>query len=359
VRRRRRGNEQPGLTVHDQVGNAADRGRDDRTSVRHRLDDAEWQPLAVRGQDDDGGARVEPVQLGMRQEPERVRDERAQRPVTGDDEVQPAGRLDQLANTLLRREPPGVEDFRRLDLAADLDGDLDAVRDHAHVLGAAASSGCRERFRDADHDAGAAEDEADEPRRTARQLEVGESAGRAGALQGDDEGPARERGDEPGGEPMRVHEIGALRRAAKRPEHREEHQGRHPRPAAQVVDDAAAVREAVVAVHAGREHLDLDAVALEAAHHVRDEAAGVVLGMARIGRGQMDDLHVLSIGVRPARLDPRTPAQRIGQSAYRPSSYSFGRQSSRPTRRRSSRSQSAGSGKSPVLRYRFHSSTRS
>src|SRR6185436_8001654 len=94
------------------------------------------EALAVRRARDDRSPLVELAELAVRHEPERARDLRTQRTVAGDDEVHPARRLDELEDPLLAREPSREEHLRPRGRLADERRDLDAVRDHAHVLNA-------------------------------------------------------------------------------------------------------------------------------------------------------------------------------------------------------------------------------
>ncbi len=72
----------------------------------------------------------------MVDEPPRLRDRCAQRPVPGDDQGQTARRLDELEHALLLREPAGVEDLGRVGLLTDLRREVDAARDDADRAGA-------------------------------------------------------------------------------------------------------------------------------------------------------------------------------------------------------------------------------
>jgi hypothetical protein len=81
--------------------------------VGHRLEHAERQALAVGGEDHDRGAAVQALELLVRDEAQRSGDEVSQRAVAGDDEVHAAGRLDELENPLLAREPSREEHLGR------------------------------------------------------------------------------------------------------------------------------------------------------------------------------------------------------------------------------------------------------
>ncbi len=97
-----RRDEQAGLAVHDEVEQAADRGRDDRPPVRHRLGAGHAEALAPRRARDHGRARVQRRSSCVRDEAERPGHALAQRPVAGDDERHPVGRRDELEHALLR-----------------------------------------------------------------------------------------------------------------------------------------------------------------------------------------------------------------------------------------------------------------
>ena len=68
-----RRHEQPGLAVDDQVEQPADRARDHRPAVGHRLGAGDAEALAVRRHRDHGGPLVQRRQLVVRHEPERRR----------------------------------------------------------------------------------------------------------------------------------------------------------------------------------------------------------------------------------------------------------------------------------------------
>src|SRR5581483_11893912 len=97
--------------------------------------------LAAGRAGDDGRPLVEAEQLVVRHPAERPGDAVAERAVAGDYERQTARCLDELEHALLRREPTGVEDVRRLVRLARRGGDVDAGRDHADVARAEAPGG--------------------------------------------------------------------------------------------------------------------------------------------------------------------------------------------------------------------------
>ena len=96
-----RRDEEAGLAVDDEVEQAADRGRDDRPPVRHRLRASDAEPFAARRARDHRGARVQRRELVMRDEAEGPGDPVAQRPVAGDDEPHPNGGRHELEHALL------------------------------------------------------------------------------------------------------------------------------------------------------------------------------------------------------------------------------------------------------------------
>jgi len=97
-------------------------------------------------------------------------------------------------------------------------------------------------------------------------------------MQADDEGPAGKEGDDGAGEPVRVHQVGLLGRPAKRADHREDEQERQPGPPLDACDNAASVasRQAVVAIRARADDLDLDASRPQVLDGVEHEPAGEV-----------------------------------------------------------------------------------
>ena len=101
-------NDDSGLAVHDEVAEAADRSRDDRPPMGHRLKAGDTEALPVGRAGDDGCARVHVQELGVRNETERTRHLRPKRPVSGDDQVQSARGLDELDYSFLGRESTGV-----------------------------------------------------------------------------------------------------------------------------------------------------------------------------------------------------------------------------------------------------------
>ena len=193
----------------------------------------------------------------MRDEAERTRHAVAQRPVAGDDERQPARRLDELEDALLRREPAGEEDVRRLvRLARPSSGTstpLGITRtSRAPSSRAAAASSCEAQIASRAR----AQDPPGERRRAPGELDVG-------APELDDERLARSPpATSPAGSQWAWTRSAsrAARRAdaRERGEHRRQQQP-EPGPAAEVADDAVAVRDPEVAERERRDDLDLDA----------------------------------------------------------------------------------------------------
>ena len=184
----------------------------------------------------------------MGHEAEPVGNEVAKRSVPRDHEVHPGRGGEKLFDPLLRRETARKEDLGGLGLDAHGLRDLDAVRDDADIAGATARGRVSERGRDADHDTSPADDRPEEAREPARELEVCEPPGRPRAVQREDERPASEHAHGSRGQPVRVDEVAAAGSAAHGADHRDQQERGEPRPALQVVDEAASVREAEVAV---------------------------------------------------------------------------------------------------------------
>src|SRR5439155_4760642 len=65
--------EEPRLAVDDEVAEAADRGRDDRAGVGHRLEARDAEALTARRARHDGSACVQTLQLVVRDEPQGAR----------------------------------------------------------------------------------------------------------------------------------------------------------------------------------------------------------------------------------------------------------------------------------------------
>src|SRR5512133_344294 len=90
-----RGYDQPGHAVDDEVAQSTDVRRDDRPPMRHRLQTGDAEALSARRTGDDGRARVQALQVPVRDEAERARDPWPQRPVARYDELHPVGRCDE------------------------------------------------------------------------------------------------------------------------------------------------------------------------------------------------------------------------------------------------------------------------
>jgi len=217
-----------------------------------------------------------------------------------DDETEVAHRLDEGVDVLLRREAADVQRARRLLGRSRLVRDADAVRDH-DGLDARGADRRRDRLRDADHASGAAQERADERGPAARQLDVGEAARRAGAVQRDDVRLAGEARDGGRQQPVRVDEIRTPGRTPDRDEHREQEQRRRPGPAAQIPRHPAAVGEPEVAVGAGGDDLDLHPALSQALDRVGHEAPRELALRPGPRRGEDDDAHRAIVAVRLVR----------------------------------------------------------
>ncbi len=228
--------------MDDEIAQAADVSGDHGPAVRHRLRAHDAEAFSVRRAGDDRGPPVEPLELVVRDEPERARHLFAKRAVAGDDERVALGGCNQLADALLRREPPGEQDLRRLRLFADLVRKVDAARDRADVARPQPASLVGERRRRRDHEPRPAQDPPGETRHATGELHV-----RPPHLH--DERLACRQRDGPGGEPVCVHEIGVLGSAAGGAREAAEHQGKpecEVGAGAQVSGDAGPVGDAVV-----------------------------------------------------------------------------------------------------------------
>ena len=205
-----------------EVGEAPDARRHDRAAVRHRLARGHAVALAPRRDADDRGALVVRRRAPTAAtKPTRLRDAVAQRPVADDHARQAVGRLDELEDALLLAEPAREEDVRRLGGRADVLGDRRPAAGRpppARAPSARASSARKRRRRE--HDARAAHERANEPRRAPRELDVGAPHLQHVRLSG------RARRDRRR-DPVRVHEVGVARRPPRRDgERREERRQR-------------------------------------------------------------------------------------------------------------------------------------
>ena len=203
-----RRHQEAGDTVLHRVDEPADRGRDDRAAVRHRLARDHAVALPPRRDDDDRGPVVPRAELVGRNEADRLREERPERPVPDDDERQALGGLGELAHALLLGEAPDVEDVRRLVRLADrLPGSTtplgirrtSARPERARLLG--------ERRRGADDDPGAAQQPPRERTHVPREGDV-----RAPELEHDR--LARGEGRQGAREPVGVDDVRVAARAA-------------------------------------------------------------------------------------------------------------------------------------------------
>ena len=196
--------------VLDRVDEPADRGRDDRPPVGHRLARDHAVALAPRRDADDRRALVVGAELGRRDEADRLGHAVAQRAVADDHARQALRRLEELEDALLLAQPAGEEDVRRLVRLADLGRDLDAVRDHAHLARAERARAASARNVDAASTTPRARGRSGRTShgRAARELDV-----RPPDLE-HERLPGRER-RERRREPVGVHDVGVARRAPR------------------------------------------------------------------------------------------------------------------------------------------------
>ena len=140
--------------------------------MRHRLGADDAEALPVRRYRDHGCALVETAELVVRDESQRAGNLHAQRPVAGDDQLHPVRGRQQVEDSLLAREPAGVEHLRWLRLRADLVGHLDTAPDHSYLSGAELPRSICERVRGADSHSRPAQDLTRQLRSPAGELDV-------------------------------------------------------------------------------------------------------------------------------------------------------------------------------------------
>ena len=106
-----RRDDESSLPVDDEVAEATHPGRHHRPRVGHRLETGDAEAFSAGRAGDDRCAPVQPLELVMRDEAERTRHARADRPVARDDELHPASRLHELehARTHARAEIEDVD----------------------------------------------------------------------------------------------------------------------------------------------------------------------------------------------------------------------------------------------------------
>jgi hypothetical protein len=289
-----RGHEQAGLAVADEADEAPDGARHHWFSVCHRLGAHDAEAFAAGRADDHGRGGEAAVELLARDEAARLREHVSQGAVAADDEVHPLGRRSELVNPLLGREAAGVEDLERLGLPADASRDLDPVWDEERVARARGPRRVSESLRDAQHGARAIQHRADEPGSAPEQLEVVQNPARDGAVQGEDEGLARQERDEAAGEPVRVHEVGFASSPPKRAHHGPEQERRYPGAALdRPHDPTAVVVEPEGAEDARVDDLDLEPALTQAPNGVRDEASREIVLVPGIRGGEDRDLERL------------------------------------------------------------------
>ncbi len=289
----------------DRVREPADRGCDDGSAVGHRLARDDAVPLPAGWASDDGRPLVEGEQLPARNEAVGFRNAVSQRPVANENAWEPLGRFEELADSLLTREPAGVQNVRWLLRRADLLRHVNAARHEAHVSRAERACGHGQRRRRTEDEPGSAQQPPERPGRTARQLDVG-------APQLYDERPPRCESGKRGREPVCVDEIGSTRCPPGGPGVREKEERKReqqPRPPPEVPHDPVPVREPEVRKRVRRHNDDLDAGVPQARDGVAHEHPGHVVRAARIRRRENENLQ----GVRAAR--PNTTGNATASAA--------------------------------------------
>ena len=280
----------PGLAVHDEIEQAADRARDHRPAVRHRLQAGDAEALAARRARDDRRTRVQPRRApsgGTNPSACGTRSRSGPSPATTS--VHPlapprrararpspatAGpRRAPRADRPPPRPPPGAS--TPLGITA-----ISRAPSARRLLGERRATAQTTTPRSPQHPAR-------EPRRAARELDV-----RAPELH-DERLPGRERHD-PRRQPVRVDEIG-VRAPPAAPPARSSRGTRHAAPTrhgcrAQVAQHAGAVRDPEVAEVRRRDHLHVDPRRPHALDRVGHEPPRRVVRVARIRRRQDDDL---------------------------------------------------------------------
>jgi hypothetical protein len=146
-----RRDDDPRLPVDDQVAEAADVRRDHRAGVCHRLEAGDAETFAPGRARDDGGSRVQRLELGGGKETSRLPDLAAERTISCHDELHCCGRGDELEHALLGRETTGVENLRRVGFFTDVGRQLNPARNHANLTSAECASGVGEVVRGRDH----------------------------------------------------------------------------------------------------------------------------------------------------------------------------------------------------------------
>ena len=234
----------------------------------------------------DGCAFEAALQLFVREKPERAGNLPAQRAVPDDHERHPIRRGNQLADAFLGRQPPRVEDLRRIRGVGNLHRQFDPARDRPHVRRPQPARLVCERSRRRDHEPRPLQNAPRERWSTTRELDV-----RPPHLH--DERLAGRHRDEARRKPVGMDEIRAHGGPSRSPGEARQHErqrGRQVWPATQVPGDARAVGDPVVPEARGRHDLDLDAARTQVLDLVGDEEAGDVTRPARVRRRQDDDL---------------------------------------------------------------------
>ena len=134
-----------------------DRGSDDRASVGHRLPGYDAIALPPGRADDDSRALVVRAEIAWRDEADGIRNSIAERPVSDDHTWDSLGRLEELEDALLFREPPDEEDVGWFVRHADLSRQFDAARNHTNVSRSELAPSLGERAGRAEDDASPSE----------------------------------------------------------------------------------------------------------------------------------------------------------------------------------------------------------
>ena len=242
----------------------------------HRLETGDAEAFTSRRAGDDRGARIQLLQLVMRDKALRAGDLPPQRSVPGDDEVQVGSRLNELEHALLRRQTSCIQDLRRLGFRADLGREVDAARDDPHLARAERPSPVGEVAGRRDHELRAA-------KHTTRQCGGTRGHGDVRPPHLDDVRLAAAGRDPTGRKPVGVQEVrfdgtGGAHEARK--QRRDEQT--EPGPAAQVAEHTVAVRDPVVPKLLRPDHLHVDAARANVFDRVGDETAGCITRIARV-----------------------------------------------------------------------------
>ncbi len=272
-------------------------GGHDGAAVRHRLARNDAVALAPARERRRRRPLVVAPELGVRHEADRLREQRAERPVADDDEgqaAQPPRRARARPSPRRGGRRRGCAAARRA--RATRAGDGHAARDHAH----------RHRAPSARASAASAV-EAHTTARARRSTGRKSHGTRFASSTSDPQscttsGRSRGQPGDPGRQPVRVHDVRLAsctpRRAAEREE--EEREQEHPPLAgAQVVGDAVAVGDPVVAKGGRRDDLHVDPGRTQVLDRLPHEMARHVARVPRVRRGEDDDPHRCDRSRRP------------------------------------------------------------